>query len=193
MNALLPEVGCGPEVCDPAHAPPLCDRIGVVAIGRNEGERLGACLRSLRTIGGDSLRAVYVDSGSTDGSVELAQSMNIVVEELEMSTPFTAARARNAGFARLVESCPDLEYVQFIDGDCEMVAGWIEAAVAFLDANEKAAVACGHRRERHPERSVYNLLCDWIGMARLARSRPVGGIRSCASLLSGVWRASVTT
>ena len=99
--------------------------------------------------------------------------MDIGVEELDMSIPFTAARARNAGFARLLDSWPNLEYVQFIDGDCEMVAGWIEAATAFLDANPQTAVVCGHRRERYPERSVYNLLCDfdWDG--------PVGEVKAC--------------
>ena len=152
---------------------PLRDRIGVVAIGRNEGERLRTCLRSLKTGSGESLHTVYVDSGSADGSVALAHSMNIVVEELDMSTPFTAARARNSGFARLIQLYPDLEHVQFIDGDCEMVAGWIEAAVAFLDADETAAIACGRRRESYPERSVYNLLCDieWDG--------PVGEVKAC--------------
>jgi GT2 family glycosyltransferase len=151
----------------------LRERIGVVAIGRNEGERLRACLRSLRTMGGDSLPTVYVDSGSTDGSVDLARAMDIVVEELDMSIPFTAARARNAGFARLLDANPDIEYVQFIDGDCEMMAGWAESALAFLDANPAVAVVCGHRHERYPERSVYNLLCefDWDG--------PVGKVKAC--------------
>jgi GT2 family glycosyltransferase len=168
MNTAIPDAGAAAD-----HVPALRDRIGVVAIGRNEGERLAACLRSLRTVNGDTLRAVYVDSGSTDGSVELARSMDIGVEELDMSIPFTAARARNVGFARLLNSFAELEYVQFIDGDCEMVAGWIESAVAFLDANPEAAVVCGHRHERHPESSIYNLLCefDWDG--------PVGEVKAC--------------
>lgn len=46
--------------------------LGVVVIGRNEGERLKRCLASLL---GNVDQIVYVDSGSTDGSVQLAQGL----------------------------------------------------------------------------------------------------------------------
>ena len=72
--------------------------LGIVTIGRNEGERLRRCLDSLV---GRGLPVVYVDSNSTDGSVELARSLGVEVVELDLSLPFTAARARNAGFERL--------------------------------------------------------------------------------------------
>ena len=65
---------------------------GAVAIGRNEGERLKACLRSLVQV---CDRVVYVDSGSQDDSVAFARSIGVDVVELDTSTPFTAARARN--------------------------------------------------------------------------------------------------
>ena len=48
-------------------APPVePGAVGLVAIGRNEGERLRACLASAR---GAAQRLVYVDSGSTDDTV----------------------------------------------------------------------------------------------------------------------------
>ena len=65
------------------------NKIGVVAIGRNEGERLKRCLKSLL---GQVDRVVYVDSGSTDGSIEMARSLGVEVVELDMSKPFTMAR-----------------------------------------------------------------------------------------------------
>lgn len=134
--------------------------VGVVVIGRNEGERLRRCLESVR----GEAQVVYVDSGSTDRSVELARRMGAQVVELDMRQPFTAARARNAGWRRLLECCPDIEYVQFVDGDCEVVPGWLSLARAYLRDHPRAAAVCGQRRERHPERSVYNRLCDleWI-------------------------------
>jgi len=131
--------------------------IGGVAIGRNEGERLRRCLDSLA---GSVAAVVYVDSGSTDGSVELARSRGHEVVLLDMSRPFTAARARNAGFRRLMERWPGLTYVQFVDGDCAVAAGWIELAQAVLDADASVAAVWGRRRELHPEQSVYNLVCD---------------------------------
>ena len=131
--------------------------IGVVAIGRNEGGRLRACLESARR---DCAAVVYVDSGSTDGSVELAKSLGVNVVNLDLSKPFTAARARNEGYARLREIAPAIDAVQFVDGDCEIVAGWIDSARAMLASDPKIAIVCGRRRERFPRASIYNRLCD---------------------------------
>ena len=119
--------------------------IGVVAIGRNEGERLRRCLESLD---GHGLTVVYVDSGSTDDSVALARSLSIEVVDLDMSTPFTAARARNAGFERLLQIDPGVRFVQFLDGDCEVADGWLERAGRVGEAAE------GGRCLRPPSRTV---------------------------------------
>ena len=131
-------------------------RTGVVVIGRNEGERLRRCLESLRNAGS----IVYVDSGSTDGSAELARSVGVEVVDLDMQIPFTAARARNAGFARLRQIAPVVAFVQFVDGDCELIEGWLAAAASFLLQHPDVACVCGRLRERFPQRSVYNRLCD---------------------------------
>ncbi len=138
--------------------------VGLVAIGRNEGERLRRCLESAQGLG---LVLVYVDSGSNDGSVDLARGLGAEVVDLDLTTPFTAARARNEGLARLLDVAPGARYVQFIDGDCELAEGWIERAVRDLDARPDAAVVCGRLRELHPDRSIYNRLADleWDGAA----------------------------
>jgi glycosyltransferase involved in cell wall biosynthesis len=130
---------------------------GVVVIGRNEGERLRLCLDSVLRAAG---RVVYVDSGSSDGSLELARGRGADVVALDMRRPFTAARARNSGWRRLLETAPSLDYVQFVDGDCEVVPGWLAVARSFLDANPDVAAVAGRNQERFPERSVYNQLCD---------------------------------
>lgn len=169
-------------------------RVGLVAIGRNEGERLRQCLDS---VVGKVERIVYVDSGSTDGSVELARSLGVDVVELDLSIPFTAARARNSGVAHLLQASPQTEFIQFVDGDCEVAPGWLDYALAQLDANPNVAVVCGRRRERFPEQSLYNRLCDieWdtpIGeakacggdsMMRVAAFQQVGGFNS--TLIAG--------
>ncbi|MDF1483437.1 glycosyltransferase [Extensimonas sp. H3M7-6] len=146
------------------------DRIGLVAIGRNEGERLRACLASVVH---RVAHVVYVDSGSTDGSVALAQAMGVHVVNLDMTVPFTAARARNEGWRALLQLAPGLEFVQFVDGDCVVADGWLDKALLFLLQNPGYAVACGRRRERFPERSVYNRLCD------LEWNTPVGDAKAC--------------
>ncbi|NJK38145.1 MAG: glycosyltransferase family 2 protein [Oscillatoriales cyanobacterium RM2_1_1] len=132
-------------------------RIGLVAIGRNEGERLR---RSLLSVIGKIEHIVYVDSASTDGSVELARSLGVNVVELDPAKPFASPRSRNEGFDRLLEIAPELEYVQFVDGDCELVEGWIERGIQELDAQPEFAIVSGRRQERFPEISVYNRLAD---------------------------------
>lgn len=133
------------------------DRVGVVAIGRNEGARLARCLASLPA---SRLRTAYVDSGSTDGSPDLARDAGAQVISLDMTIPFSAARGRNAGWRWLAANSPGIEFIQFIDGDCEIEDGWLQTALAFLESNPAVAVVCGRRRERFPERSFYNQVCD---------------------------------
>ena len=144
--------------------------LGVVAIGRNEGERLRICLESVRK---QCTHVVYVDSGSKDGSVALARSLGVEVVELDLSTPFTAARARNEGWRRLRAILPGVALVQFVDGDCELLPGWIPAAREALRARPGAAVACGRRRERFRAATIYNRLCD------IEWNTPVGEAEAC--------------
>lgn len=159
---------------------------GAVVIGRNEGERLRRCLASVTA---RLEHVIYVDSGSSDDSLGVADAFGTVVVELDPMLPFTAARARNAGVDALAMAYPELVHVQFVDGDCELDAGWLTAAMATMAISPKIAVVCGRRRERRPESSVYNRLCDieWdtpVGEAeacggdalmRLAAFRSVGG------------------
>jgi GT2 family glycosyltransferase len=132
-------------------------RTGAVVIGRNEGVRLRRCLASLAGLEG---RIVYVDSASTDGSVAAAVELGADVLMLDLERPFTAARARTEGFDRVNTLAPGLEYVMFVDGDCEVEKGWLEAGTRFLDDHPDFAVACGRRRERAPNSSRYNALLD---------------------------------
>lgn len=153
-------------------APEAGSPCGVVIIGRNEGERLRRCIDSVQR---SASAIVYVDSGSGDGSVAMARSKGVDVVMLDVAVPFTAARARNAGFARLAALGHVLPFVQFVDGDCEVLPGWLDAAQAFLAVQCDVAAVCGRLRERHPEHSLYNLLCDMEWQAAPGESRAVGG------------------
>lgn len=126
-------------------------------IGRNEGERLAVCLESIGRYDGP---VVYADSGSSDGSPERAEQLGASVLRLDPSKPMNASRGRREGFDRLRQIDPGCEYVQFVDGDCCLMPGWVEEAVSFLDAHPHVAVVCGRRHEAQPEGSFYNRLCD---------------------------------
>lgn len=144
--------------------------VGVVAIGRNEGERLAACLRSL--VGRVGV-VVYVDSASTDGSVDRARQLGAEVVELDMSRPFTAARARNAGYERLRALQADVRFVQFVDGDCVVVDGWLQIARQRLLERSELAVVCGRRRELRPTDTIWNRIID------IEWDTPVGDALAC--------------
>jgi GT2 family glycosyltransferase len=145
--------------------------IGVVVIGRNEGDRLRRCLASLKDRA-DSM--VYVDSGSTDDSLETARAAGAMVHELDMSRPFNPARARGEGFDRLMAG-PAPSYVQFVDGDCEVQPGWLDTAAGFLDAHPDAGAVCGRRRERFPEATIWNRLIDLEWDSPLGETKACGG------------------
>jgi GT2 family glycosyltransferase len=141
-----------------------------ILIGRNEGARLARCLASVAAQGA---RMVYVDSGSTDGSVDVARAAGAEVVALDMSRPFTAARARNAGVDAALAGGATPEFLQFVDADCELQPGWLDAARAHMAAHPETGVVCGRRRERFPEASLWNRLVDaeW--------DTPVGPARAC--------------
>lgn len=153
-----------------ARTAPRSDEVGFVIIGRNEGRRLVICIDSVLK---ETRLAVYVDSGSVDDSCDLARQRGLPVVDLDPIRPFTAARARNAGAAWMMEHRPELQYLHFIDGDCELVPGWLEAALAAMRAEGDLASVCGRRRERSPDVSPYNQLCDreW--------NTPVGIAETC--------------
>ncbi|MAE59845.1 MAG: glycosyl transferase [Planctomycetaceae bacterium] len=148
-------------------------QVGVVVIGRNEGRRLRLCLQSL--IKHDAI-VVYVDSGSTDGSPADARAVGADVVELDMSIPFSAARARNAGFERLMSRRPNTEFVQFVDGDCEMFDDWLATASGILSSRDELAVAAGRLHERHRDATVYNRLCD------IEWDLPLGEVQECGGI-----------
>jgi len=114
-----------------------------------------------------------MDSGSIDGSVGLARSKGVEVVELDLTLPFTAARARNEGFARLEEINPSVRFVQFVDGDCEIAAGWLDNGCRVLEERPDVAVVSGRLRERFAERSIYNRLAD------IEWNSPIGEAKSC--------------
>lgn len=133
--------------------------VGVVVIGRNEGERLVRCLDSVLAMDPPPGRfeLVYVDSNSTDGSVAVARDRGAKVVQMPAGRQ-TAARARNAGWRATAAPL-----VLFLDGDTLLDPRFLNAALVEIE-NPQVAVVWGHRRELRPGDSIYNrvLDLDWI-------------------------------
>lgn len=151
------------------------NNLGIVVIGRNEGKRLIDCLQSLLSelTEAKNTPIVYVDSGSTDGSIDAAKALGVHVIELDTSRPFTAARGRNTGFQWLIQQYPDLNYIQFMDGDCVLCSGWLAQASQILDQDQQVAIVCGRRREKFPDETPYNRLAD------IEWDTPIGEAMAC--------------
>jgi GT2 family glycosyltransferase len=154
-------------------------RVGIVLIGRNEGARLAGALDAALA---EAPQVVYVDSGSSDNSVALAHTRGVAVIELDAVLPFSAARARNAGAAYWLEHAPALEFFLFADGDCELVPGFLDRALATLDRAANVGIVCGRVREQFPNASLYNHLFE------IEWDTPIGEIKSCGG--SAVVRVS---
>ena len=151
----------------------LAEHIGFVAIGRNEGERIGRCIDSLTK---HSSCVIYVDSSSEDDSVAIARSCGAKVLQLSSDKPFTAARARNEGAVELNQHWPDTEFIMFIDGDCELIGGFVSTAVDLLRCDPEVVIVTGRCKEKYPDATIYNRICDmeWNG--------PIGDIDACGGI-----------
>ena len=136
--------------------------LSVVIIGRNEGARLVRCLDSVRALRGvtGAVEIIYVDSASTDDSVNVAQASGAQALVLRDERP-TAARGRNAGWR-----AARAPFVLFLDGDTILDPDFVARALPRF-ADDKVAVVCGQRREIAPGNSIYNrvLNLDWVFQA----------------------------
>jgi glycosyltransferase involved in cell wall biosynthesis len=135
--------------------------ISVVVIGRNEGQRLARCLESVRRMPGfeeNHTELIYVDSASKDGSPELAASYGARVILLQAERT-TAALGRNAGWRAATG-----EFILFLDGDTILHPDFVKAALQPMMQDPSIVAVWGHRREIHPEASIYNLILDldWV-------------------------------
>lgn len=135
-------------------------QLSIIIIGRNEGERLLHCIRSVQAMDfpREAMEIIYVDSASTDGSPERAKSLGVdKVLEVRPERP-AAAIGRNAGWK--VAQAP---YLLFLDGDTLLHPEFVKVGLRCFE-DPQVAVVCGHRREITPPRSLYQrvLDLDWV-------------------------------
>jgi cellulose synthase/poly-beta-1,6-N-acetylglucosamine synthase-like glycosyltransferase len=99
---------------------------------------------------------IYVDSASSDGSVELAASLGAHVIALPKGRT-TAALGRNAGWR--TATAP---FVLFVDGDTILHPRFVVDSLP--EFRPEIAIIWGHRREIHTEQCLFNrvLDLDWI-------------------------------
>lgn len=152
----------------PIHTPDPV--VSVVVIGKNEGPRLAHCLASVLRADwlGVPFEMLYVDSGSSDGSLQLAEHMGATSLALDDAPP-CAAKARNLGWQRARG-----EFILFLDGDTELHSGFVTQALRTLE-DASLCAAWGHRRETRPQQSIYTRVLDLDWIYPVGRSLYFGG------------------
>ncbi|MEZ5963995.1 MAG: glycosyltransferase [Planctomycetota bacterium] len=157
-------------------------RVAFVVIGRNEEKNLARCLESVVRQG--EARIVYVDSRSTDRSVEIARGFPGVEVIVLQDEKLNAAKARNAGW-RAAEGA---DFVHFVDGDSVLADGWLPHGLAALQDDAVGAVF-GRFKEMHPEASIYNRMADLDWPTANGPVETFGGIvlvrRACLEATGG--------
>ncbi len=147
-----------------------CPLLSVVVIGRNEGARLLRCLESvvaMRAPSG-SVETIYVDSASTDGSVERAARAGARVVSVAPARP-CAAVGRNAGWR-----AARAEMVLFLDGDTTLDPGFVFDSIVEFD-DPTVAIVFGNRRESDPRGSIFNRVLDLDWMTPFGLADSCGG------------------
>lgn len=135
-------------------------------------------MRALGAIGDRAEAVVYADSDSTDGSVERVgrEFPNVHVVQVDPSRKMTPARGRNLGMDKLLEVLPDVEFVQLVDGDCDLTPGWLEYGMQYFADHPDVGIISGRLRERDRERNPYHRLADMEWAQPEGETYALGGI-----------------
>lgn len=130
--------------------------VSLCMVVKNEERNLPRCLESVEGVAGE---IVVVDTGSTDHTVQIAESYGARVLAFDFSTPDFSA-ARNFGIARA-----NKPWILVLDGDEALAAGDDARVLRFAELNENA----GYYLER---RNHFGDSCTTDFAVRLFPRRP---------------------
>lgn len=120
-------------------------KLSVIIITRNQAWNTARLIKSVleHTASVPSREIVLVDSASTDATVSIASRTPITVIRLDPDQRLTAALGRAVGYAHTTG-----DYVFFMDGDMELIPGWVDQAIGVMDAHPDIAGIAGELHER---------------------------------------------
>ena len=104
-------------------------QLAFVLITRNQAWNVDRLLRSIfnEPAFDEAWEIVLVDSALTDATIDLAQIHPITILQLDSTERLTAAAGRLVGYWHTTA-----EHVMFLDGDMELLSGWIPDALEIL-------------------------------------------------------------
>lgn len=119
---------------------PTHPTLSVVIVTRNEAEHIEDCLSSVFDLcrDGPPFEVILVDSNSTDDTVELASEFPITILQIPDDELASPGAGRYVGTHHATG-----DYLLFVDGDMEVVDGWLDDALELVQRESTAGVT-GH-------------------------------------------------
>lgn len=114
--------------------------LSIVIIGKNADWSIGRLLNSimLNTPAQATSEIIYVDSASTDRTLEIVRGYPVKIVKLSSSYPLCASAGRFIGSQYATG-----KYIAFFDSDMELAGGWLQLAMRTMDEQEKIGVVSG--------------------------------------------------
>ena len=110
--------------------------LSVIIIAKNEEERIGKCLDSVMKLKKKySTEIIFVDSASTDRTIEIASKYPIQIYQLNKSKLLNPSAGRYIGTSKAKG-----RYILFIDGDSILIKNFVDRALEILKDPKIAAV-----------------------------------------------------
>lgn len=111
--------------------------VSVIVPNYNYAHALGLCLRAIQAQTYSQVEIVLVDDGSTDNSVEVAESLGVLA--IRMPANSGCGAARNVGVRHAKG-----DILFFLDSDIALDPGAVEAAVELLTSDPNIGAVCGN-------------------------------------------------
>jgi glycosyltransferase involved in cell wall biosynthesis len=130
---------------------PTSCRVSVIIKALNEEKRIGqaieTALHAVRNVGGE---VILADSCSTDRTIEIASRYPITVIQLENPQERCCGIGPQLGYQHAKG-----EFVYILDGDMEMLDGFLDRAVSFMDNHPDVAGVGGQIIEKNTHSLEY--------------------------------------
>ncbi|MEM1232384.1 MAG: glycosyltransferase [Pseudomonadota bacterium] len=163
-----------------AELEPAPVRVSIVIKALNEAQHIDACVRSAviaaQAVGGE---VILADSGSSDGTVEIAAKHPILVVQLANHDERRCGIGPQLGYEQAQG-----EFIYILDGDMELDPEFLPVALAAFDANPKLGGVAGlveetseasyqFRARQRRRREATPGPTEWLDMGGLYRAAAV--------------------
>ncbi len=170
---------------DPATEDRTCPDLSVCVIGRNEARNLRDCAASLAQLrqAGLHVETMFIDSASTDKSVEIATEHFDVVVELHASPQLNAGAARAVGTKEARG-----RWVLYLDGDMLLRSEFMPELTELVQGVRTLDGLVGRTRNLYPDNtSDLMLLPDNVAGAPCKAFGGAALLRRDSVMVSGNW------